>query len=258
MDFTSIIGLTIAFSMIGASVVLSGGSFSSFVNLPSLLCVVGGTAGAVLVCFPRRAIRRLPGVMRKAMRGDEPNPTDFIRQIVEMAQVARRDGLLALDPKLDQIQNRFLRLGVQLAIDGTQPEALESVLRADMEAMSLRHKEGRAMFEQMGRFAPAFGLIGTLLGLVIMLGNVADPSAIGSGMAVALVTTVYGAVLANGWLLPLAEKLLQLSKRELISHEIALRGILAMQTGEHPRLIEQKLRSFLAPEARSVPREPRS
>jgi chemotaxis protein MotA len=110
----------------------------------------------------------------------------------------------------------------------------------------------------MGRFAPAFGLIGTLLGLVIMLGNVSDPSTIGSGMAVALVTTVYGAVLANGSLLPLAEKLSQLSKRELVAHEIALRGILAMQSGEHPRLIEQKLRTFLPPEARAAAQEPRS
>jgi chemotaxis protein MotA len=258
MDLTTILGLTIAFGMMAASVVLSGGSFSSFVNLPSLLCVIGGTLGAVLVCFPRRAIRRLPGVIRKGFRGDEPNPAELIEQIVTLAHAARRDGLLSLDPKLDEIDNRFVRLGVQLAVDGTRPEALEDILRADMEAMALRHKEGRAMFEQMGRFAPAFGLIGTLLGLVIMLGNVSDPSTIGSGMAVALVTTVYGAVLANGSLLPMAEKLLQLSKRELIAREIALRGILAMQSGEHPRLIEQKLRTFLPPEVRAVSREPRS
>jgi chemotaxis protein MotA len=258
MDPTTILGLTIAFGMMAASVALSGGSFSSFINLPSLLCVIGGTLGAVLICFPRRAIRRLPAVIRKGFRSDEPNPAELIEQIVALAYAARRDGLLALDPKLDEIDNRFVRLGVQLAIDGTRPESLEDILRADMEAMALRHKEGRAMFEQMGRFAPAFGLIGTLLGLVIMLGNVSDPSTIGSGMAVALVTTVYGAVLANGSLLPKAEKLAQLSKRELIAREIALRGILAMQAGEHPRLIEQKLRTFLPPEVRAASQEPRS
>ena len=258
MDLTTILGLTIAFGMMAASVALSGGSFSSFINVPSLLCVLGGTLGAVLICFPRRAIRRLPAVIRKGFRGDESNPAELIEQIVGLAHVARRDGLLSLDPKLDEIENRFVRLGMQLAIDGTRPEALEDILRADMEAMALRHKEGRAMFEQMGRFAPAFGLIGTLLGLVIMLGNISDPSTIGSGMAVALVTTVYGAVLANGSLLPMAEKLAQLSKRELIVREIALRGILAMQSGEHPRLIEQKLRTFLPPEGRAAAQEPRS
>ncbi len=258
MDLTTILGLSIAFGMMAASVALSGGSFSSFVNLPSLLCVIGGTIGAVLVCFPRRAIRRLPGVIRKGLRGDEPNPRQWIEQIVGLANAARRDGLLSLDPKLKDIEDRFVRLGVQLAIDGTEPKALEDILRADTEAMALRHKEGRSMFEQMGRFAPAFGLIGTLLGLVIMLGNVSDPSTIGSGMAVALVTTVYGAVLANGSLLPMAEKLSQLSKRELISREIALRGILALQAGEHPRLIEQKLRTFLPPEARVASQGPHS
>jgi chemotaxis protein MotA len=252
MDLTTILGLSIAFGMMAASVALSGGSFSSFVNLPSLLCVIGGTLGAVLVCFPRRAIRRLPGVIRKGIQAEEPSPTKLIEAIVGLAHAARRDGLLSLDPKLKDIDDRFLRLGVQLAVDGTEPKALEDILRADMEATALRHKEGRSMFEQMGRFAPAFGLIGTLLGLVIMLGNVSDPSTIGSGMAVALVTTVYGAVLANGSLLPMAEKLSQLSKRELITCEIALRGILAMQAGEHPRLIEQKLRTFLPPEARTA------
>ena len=258
MDLTTTLGLTIAFGMMAASVALSGGSFSSFVNLPSLLCVIGGTIGALLICFPRRAIRRLPGVIRKGIRGDEPSPTKLIERIIELAYAARRDGMLSLDPKLSEIDDRFLRLGVQLAIDGTPPEALEDILRADMEATALRHKEGRSMFEQMGRFAPAFGLIGTLLGLVIMLGNVSDPSTIGSGMAVALVTTVYGAVLANGSLLPMAEKLSQLSKRELIAREITLRGVLAIQAGEHPRLIEQKLRTFLPPDVRAAVEGPRA
>jgi chemotaxis protein MotA len=127
-----------------------------------------------------------------------------------------------------------------------------------MEAMSFRHREGRAVFEQLGKFAPAFGMIGTLVGLIVMLGNMADPSRIGSGMAVALITTLYGAVLANGSFLPLAEKLAHLSRQELLTQEIALRGILAIQSGESPRLIEQKLQSFLPPERRSPRGEPRS
>jgi chemotaxis protein MotA len=258
MDLATLFGLIIALLMMAASVMMSGGRFSSFWHTPSLLVVLGGTAGALLVSFPWKWVRRLPRLVAKTLRPDVPDPAALIRQIVEMAQVSRRDGLLALDPRLGEINDPFLRLGVQMAIDGTRPEVVEEVLRGEIEAMGMRHREGRALFEQMGRFAPAFGLIGTLLGLVIMLGNMADPSTIGSGMAVALVTTLYGAVLANGALLPMAEKLAHLSRQERLVREIAVRGILAMQSGEHPRIIEQKLSSFLPPAARASLREPRS
>ncbi|MEX2173313.1 MAG: motility protein A [Pirellulaceae bacterium] len=258
MDLTTLLGLTLAFGMMAASVLLSGGRFSSFWNVPSAMVVLGGTAGAVLVSFPFAAVRRLPRVVRSGLRASATDLPELVGQIVRLAEIARRDGLLALDSRLDEIENPFVRLGVQLAVDGTRPEIVEDVLRAENESMSLRHKEGRAMIEQMGRFAPAFGMIGTLLGLIVMLGNMADPSTIGSGMAVALVTTLYGAILAHGCLLPLAERLSYLSKQELAAREIVLRGILAMQAGENPGVIEQKLHSFLRPEARISVREPRS
>jgi chemotaxis protein MotA len=144
-----------------------------------------------------------------------------------------------------------LRLGVQLAIDGNRAEMIEDVMRSEVNAMATRHKEGRAVIDRVGKYAPAFGMIGTLLGLIVMLGNMADPSSIGGGMAVALITTLYGALLAYASFLPISEKLAYLSKQEMMGREIVIRGILAIQSGENPRVIEQKLSTFLPPHLRS-------
>jgi chemotaxis protein MotA len=135
-------------------------------------------------------------------------------------------------------------LGVQLVIDGTRPDVMEDIMRTEIEAVAHRHRDGKAVLECMGRFAPAFGMIGTLMGLVMMLGNMRDPSKIGSGMAVALLTTLYGALAANILFLPVAEKLKYTSKREVLAMELIFRGVLALQEGEHPRIIEQKLKTF--------------
>lgn len=258
MDLATLLGLLLAFSMIATAVLAGGGTVAAFWDLPSVLMVVGGTLGAVLVCLPLTSLRKLPRVLWRTLAARPPSPERLVAQLVSLAETARRDGILALENRLDEIDDRFVRLGMQLAVDGARPELLEDVLRGEMEAMSFRHREGRAVFEQLGKFAPAFGMIGTLVGLIVMLGNMADPSRIGSGMAVALITTLYGAVLANGSFLPLAEKLAHLSRQELLTQEIALRGILAIQSGESPRLIEQKLQSFLPPERRSPRGEPRS
>jgi chemotaxis protein MotA len=133
---------------------------------------------------------------------------------------------------------------VQLVADGTRPEVMEDILRSEFDAVANRHRDGKAIFDCMGRFAPAFGMIGTLLGLVMMLGNMRDPTKIGSGMAVALLTTLYGAVAANMFFLPVAEKLKYTSRQELLVMEVIIRGVLAIQAGEHPRVIEQKLKTF--------------
>jgi chemotaxis protein MotA len=251
MDVATIIGLLLAFGVMAASVITSGGSFAALWDTPSLLMVVGGTAGAVLMCFPLRTVLRSPRIFLKGIFYRAPRPAELVEQLVSLAKTARRDGLLALERRLPQIDNPLIKLGIQMSIDGTRPEVIEEVLRTHIETMALRHKEGKALFDQLGKYAPAFGLIGTLLGLILMLGNMSDPSHIGSGMAVALVTTLYGAVLSNGSFLPLAEKLAYISKQEMLACEMVVRGIMAIQSGEHPRLIEQKLTTFLPPASRS-------
>ena len=145
----------------------------------------------------------------------------------------------------------FVRLGVQLAIDGSPPEVIEELLRTEIKTVATRHAEGIAIIDQLGRFAPAFGMIGTLIGLIKMLGSLGeDPGGVGAGMAVALITTLYGAILANAVFLPFAEKLRVLNKQELMSKEIILKGILSIQSGENPRIIDQKLQTFLPPNSR--------
>lgn len=252
MDMGTIIGLTLAFTMMGVSIAMGGGSFSAYWDTASVLIVLGGTAGAILTCFPLKTVLKTPQVVRKTMFHDPPNCGELIKRLVRLSEIARRDGLLALEARLGEIHDPFIKLGIQMAVDGTRAEVIEEVLRTEIDSMSVRHKEGKGILEQLGKYAPAFGLIGTLLGLIMMLGNMSDPAHIGGGMAVALVTTLYGAVLSNASFLPMAEKLAFLSKQEVVSREIVLRGILAIQSGENPRVIEQKLNTFLPPAARSV------
>lgn len=246
MDFATIIGLAFALAMMAGAVLVSpGASFEAFVDYPSMMVVGGGVCAATLICFPLKRFFLLPRVLRKVFRGQPPDVPALIARIVRLSEIARRDGLLALEHKLADVDEPFLALGIQLAVDGTPPATLEEILRTEMEAVAMRHREAKAMFEQMGRFAPAFGMIGTLLGLVIMLGNMDDPSSIGPGMAVALLTTLYGAVLAYVVFLPISEKLALLSRQEMRAREIMLRGIMGIQSGDNPRIIEQRLRTYL-------------
>ena len=175
--------------------------------------------------------------------------------IVSLAETARRDGLLALEGRIEEIDNPFVILGIQMAVDGTRPEVIEDIMRTEMDAVAARHSDGKKVVDQAGRFAPAFGMIGTLMGLIIMLGQLDDPDALGPGMAVALITTLYGAVISNVVMLPCAEKLGYLNQRELLVMEIAVRGIMGIQSGENPRVIEQKLTTFIPPRLRTAAEE---
>jgi chemotaxis protein MotA len=174
----------------------------------------------------------------------------LINEIVRLAEIARKDGLLALESKAGEISNHTILLGVQMAVDGTRPEVVEDIFRTEIAAEEARHHTGKKMFELMGRCGPAFGMIATLLGLILMLGNLDDPDSIGPSMAMALVGTLYGAAMANMLCTPCAEKLAYLSHQEAMAKEIVLKGILAIQAGENPRVIEQKLIQYLPPKLR--------
>jgi len=250
MDIASVIGLVLGASLILVSILTAkGSSLMAFVDYPSIMVVVGGSISAVLICFPLRNALSVFGVLKNIFFNKQENFTDLIEQVVSLAETARRDGLLALEGRLEEITNPFIVLGIQMAVDGTRPEVIESILRTEMDAVATRHMNGKAVFDQMGRFAPAFGMIGTLMGLIIMLGNM-SPDTIGSGMAVALLTTLYGAVISNLVFLPCAEKLGFINRHELLAMEIIVRGIMGIQSGDNPRVIEQKLNTFIAPKAR--------
>lgn len=247
MDVTSHVGLLLAWSVMAVAIFLSGGRLGSFWNTASLLVVIGGGLGATFMCLPVRVIRNVPAVLRKYFRTQTPDFPAIVKQLVGLAEIARRDGILALDARLTEINDPFIKLGVQLAVDGTRPEVVQEVLTAELEAMAGRHREGKLFLESIGKFTPAFGMIGTLLGLITMLGNMTDPSTIGRGMAIALLTTLYGALLSYASFLPMAEKLALASKQEWQARDLMIKGILAIQAGENPRVIEQRLSTFLPP-----------
>jgi chemotaxis protein MotA len=238
-----------------AIAIAQGASFAAFLDYPSIMVVGGGSLASVLLCFPLRNVLGLARVVKNVFFNKQEDFSALIEQIVSLAETARRDGLLALEGRLEEISNPFVVLGIQMAVDGTRPEVIEDIMRTEMDAVATRHRNGKAVLDQMGRFAPAFGMIGTLIGLIIMLGNMNDPSAIGPGMAVALITTLYGAVLANALFLPCSEKLSFINRHEQMAMEIIVRGIMGIQSGDNPRIIEQKLSTFVPPKLRHSSRE---
>lgn len=252
MDLGTVLGLVLAVGMIAASVVMSGGSPRAFYDSAAIATVCGGMLAALLLCFPLSTVARLPSVLFRLLFPKVTDNRALIEELTKLAEVARREGMLAIEHRSAEISHPFIRLGVELAVDGTRPEMLEEVLRSEIDSLAQRHREGKGMLDQLGRSAPAFGLIGTLLGLIVMLGNISDPSSIAGGMAVALITTLYGAVLSTASLLPMAEKLAYYSRQEMVSREIIIRGILAIQAGEHPRLIAQRLQVYLPPSQRAA------
>lgn len=252
MDLASVIGLLTAIALIIGSIAAGTAPFTAFIDVPSILVVIGGSMAASMMCFSLKTILSMPMVAKKVFLHKPENPAALIEQLVSLAETARRDGLLALEGRVDEVDNNFIRLGIQMAVDGTRPEVIEDIMRTEIDAIATRHRDGKSLMDQLGRFAPAYGMIGTLMGLIMMLSDMSDPSSIGSGMAVALITTLYGAIMANALFIPFSEKLGFNNKQELISLEIVVRGIMAIQSGENPRVIAQKLSTFLPPKLRAT------
>jgi chemotaxis protein MotA len=249
MDLATIVGIVSGFALIVISI-LMGGGVSAFIDVPSMLIVFGGTLCSTLINYPLSDFLRMMNVVRNAFLKRRSTPEATIRTIVSFAERARRDGLLALEQELSTVEDGFLRSGLELAIDGTDIDRIDSLMTMELTLLSDRHRRGQDMFKQMAKYSPAFGMVGTLIGLIQMLRNVNDPSAIGPGMAVALVTTFYGTILANLVFLPLAGKLETISENEMLMKELMLEGIKAIQTGDNPRLVERRLKTFLPPKTR--------
>lgn len=252
MDITSLAGFLLAIGLIVGSMLMGTAPITSFIDIPSVLVVFGGAGAAAMMAFPLKSMLALPMVMKKAFLNKQDDVLEIINQLVALAEIARRDGLLALESKMAEVEQPVIRAGLQMAIDGNDAATIESVMRTEMEAISRRHKEGKSILDQLARFAPAYGMIGTLMGLIMMLADMSDPSGIASGMAVALITTLYGAIAANVMFQPFAEKLGLLSKNELNAMELVVRGVLAIQSGESPRALEQRLMTYLHPKKRPV------
>ena len=253
LDRVSLFALIAAAGLLlGVMVAGTGTGVAAFWQTSSILLVVGGSILATIASLPPRRFASIRGVVRRAFYDETPAPEAVIGQLVALAVIARREGMLALDEPSRGVSDPFLRQTLQMAVDGMDAATIETVMQSQMQAMDLRHTYGKSLFETMGRFAPVFGMIGTLIGLVVMLGHMSDPKSIGPGMAVALLTTLYGLVIANLLCLPLARKLAGRSSDELMVKTMMLRGVLAIQAGDHPRIVEQKLWAFL-PASRHEP-----
>lgn len=246
MDFATIIGLLGASGMI-VWAISSGGNLNMFYDPAAVAIVVGGTSMAIMGNYPIKRVIGMASIIKKTILFTSADPSDVIEKMVRYAERARKEGMLALEEDSENEKDPFLRKGLRLAVDGTDPSLLEKILFTDINQLQTRHKEGKQILEAGGNFAPAFGMIGTLVGLIQMLSGLDDPSTIGAGMAVALLTTFYGAVLANVFFLPLAGKLETRSRDEVMIREMIVDGIMAIQTGDSPRIVEEKLKSFLSP-----------
>ncbi len=251
MDLGTLLGIVSGFGLVIIAMSMGGG-FGAFVNAPSLMIVCGGTMGATLINYPISDILRVIKVAKNAFFSEKIKTKKIIETLIEMSKISRRDGILGLEKTLKDIKDPFFVKGMTLMIDGIEPTKLSELLDTEVEYIEERHRLGAEIFMTMGNFAPAMGMVGTLIGLVKMLMDMSDPSSIGPSMAVALLTTFYGVILANLIFLPISGKLKTRSAQELATKQLVMSGILSVQSGDNPRMLEQKLHSFVSPEERKT------
>ena len=250
MDMATITGLVCGFGLIATAIIL-GGSPGSFVNPPAILIVIGGTLAVTTACFSLAEMSRTLRVVMKTIFYSSRDPSDAAIQVLKIAEMARKEGVLALQNILGSVQAEpFLHKGVSMVVDGTPGGEVETIMRRDLYSTVQRHAKSTNVLRKMGEFSPAMGLIGTLIGLVQMLGNLEDPSTIGPSMAIALLTTFYGAVLANMVFLPLAAKLERNSTEEALVSNVYMMGAASIGRQENPRRLEMLLNSLLPPSQR--------
>lgn len=256
MDIASIIGLVLGFGLfifgcvVDSSFHVNFGTLENFVDLPSAIITFGGTLSAMITSNSLSGfVNNIKGAKRvfSVPKNDE---AAIIRQIIDLSNVARKEGLLALEESANNLEDEFMKKGILLIVDGTDPELVRNILDTELINVDTRHKNVIGFWKNMAALGPAWGMIGTLVGLINMLKDLNDPDSIGPNMAVALVTTLYGSLLANWLSTPIANKLTAYNDAEITMKEVMIEGLLSIQAGENPRVIEEKLKSFLSPKAR--------
>jgi len=251
MDLNGILGIVMSFAVI---VIWGLGSIDNlpiFLDIPSTAIVLGGTILTIVAGYPGSFWKTVPGFMKMFVVVRKYDVAGTVAQIITFAEQARREGILALENSLEKVEDQFLKKGIQLAVDGTEKNIIERILEVEKENIEGRHKANIAFIEAIIAMGPSFGMLGTLIGLVLMLQNMSDPASIGPAMAIALITTFYGSVLANMIAWPIATKLKLRHEEEMAEKQVMLEGILAVQAGENPRIVQWKLSAYLDPEART-------
>ena len=249
MDIASIAGLVLGLIFIIATI-LGSGSIMGYIDFYSVLVTFGGTFAATTFAFPFDALKDGMKALRHVFFYEKLEPENVIKVIIDLANTARKEGLLALEEAALELQDDFLQKGIMLIVDGTDPELVRNILETELAFIEERHSDNQNVFDTMGTLGPGFGMIGTLIGLINMLANLKDPSSVGPNMAVAIVTTFYGSMIANMFCIPVVNKLKIRSSQEILMKEVTLEGMLSIQAGENPRIIEEKLKAFLSPRMR--------
>jgi chemotaxis protein MotA len=245
MNIGLIIGMSAGVIFLYLGIILASGNVLWFWDPPSVMITVGGSISALLVAYPIPKLMNIVNLFRLALFPPSYNYEELIIDIISFSEKARREGLLALEDTLSEVEDPFMRKGLQLVVDGTDPSLVRSILEIEIEQMAARHDGNKRMFDDAATLAPAFGMIGTLMGLVMMLVNLSDKSKVGPYLAVAIITTFYGAVLCYLVFTPLATKLDMMTGEEALVKQIIIAGVLSIQSGENPRITKDKLISFL-------------
>lgn len=251
MDIATIIGLILGFGLILASIAMGGGGLGPFIDVPSGMIVFGGAIAATLINFPLKTCLGTFGVVMKCFLFKLPEPSETIEQFKKFAEIARKDGLLALENSVAEIKDDFTRRGIEALVGGGSAVEVAEGLNTELGYIQARHVQGKKIIDSAGAAAPAFGMIGTLIGLVQMLRALDDPSKIGGGMATALLTTLYGALVANVVCIPMAGKLEARNGEETMIRELIIRGVVLLGEEATPRVIEEELLTYLAPKTRT-------
>jgi len=244
MDIATVLGVISAFGLVLLAIFMGGG-IKLFINIPALMIVVGGTLGATMINYPLKEVFGVFSVVKKALFSKNISISKIIKRFIDFANKTRKEGILSLENELKDVKDDFLKKRVQLSIDGLEPQEIRVILDTELDFIKSRHQLGAEVFTTMGTFAPALGMIGTLIGLVQMLQSMEDPSTIGPAMAVALLTTFYGSIMANIVCMPIAGKLKTRSKEEVLTKELTIQGVLCLSSGDNPRILEQKLHAFI-------------
>ncbi|MEM5948654.1 motility protein A [Spirochaetia bacterium 38H-sp] len=257
MDLGTILGVVVGLGLVLFGIIAAGVPLMVYVDIPSVLIVLGGSFGAMMVGNPLSRMLGIMGIFSHVLNVPNRQEGKIINDLIAFSERARREGLLALEDNLDEVEDEFMRKGLQLVVDGIDPEIIKAVLYTELNEMQARHATGAKLFDDWSKIAPAFGMIGTLIGLIAMLKNLSagDSSAIGQGMATALITTLYGSLFANLFLIPIKNKLEDRDREESMVREIMIEGILSIQAGDNPRVLLEKLLSFLPPAEREAVRQ---
>src|SRR5574344_2297028 len=252
MDISTLIGIIVGAACILIGVLTSGGSLMGIVDIPSVFVTFGGSYASLFVLAPLNEVLGVFGNMGRAFKTYNYGEKTLVPNMVALAEKARREGILALEEGLDDLDDPFLKEGLRLVVDGTDGQIIRSIMENEMGQIEARHMERVNVVNQWAGFGPGFGMMGTVIGLIGMLNNLADKSSLGPNMAVALVTTLYGSMMANWLFVPMAGKLTYQNNREAKSKEMVIEGVLSIQAGDNPRILATKLLTYLDPKTRKT------